>query len=97
MYTYDIETNNYHNYEWKTASSVIGVSYDRIIKKNKKDRRYSYNTDDKFLTNGEIEEIWRWCVENLGAYNRKTWWCSNTGSFYISDPELAMAFKLRWL
>ena len=41
--------------------------------------------------------IIEWCVENFGPKHRKRWGYSKSGSIYISDKELAMAFKLRWV
>lgn len=45
----------------------------------------------------EIQPVIEWCLENFGARHRKRWGSSKSGSIYISDKELAMAFKLRWL
>ena len=37
-----------------------------------------------------------WCIENFGARHRKRWGYSKSGSIYINNIEMAMAFKLKW-
>ncbi len=54
--------------------------------------KYQYQSSD-WLTTKEHQELYDWCLDNLGA--NIDWHVKNNGVI-IRKEEDAMAFKLRW-
>lgn len=63
-------------------------------KVNKNDKRFRFDCKHR---EESANNIIKWCEENFGGSRRNTWGYSSINVIYITQPDIVMAFKLRWL
>ena len=81
-----------------SAMSSVGTGRSIFLSRLAAQKRANKHRDKRFVYHtGNSTDIIDWCIENFGNTKRNRWGYSKSyGTIYITDNELAVAFKLRW-
>lgn len=94
MYTSAME-----GYELNFITAGVGTGRSHYISRLSHNIRAKRHNDRRFVYHGgKSSIIIDWCHKNFGNVKRNMWGYSKSyGTIYITDKELAVAFKLRWM